>query len=119
MSHMLIQLVLILTLLAALLMTWRRLRQDVISRGEAVLWSVLWIGAGFIILQPQTTTLVANFFGVGRGVDFVMYGAVVLLFVLVFKLFVALEVIERKLTDMVRKDALKDIPGDSPPSRGR
>jgi small membrane protein len=107
---MLIQLVLILILLGALAMTWRRSHQDVISRGEAVLWSLLWIGAGFIIMQPQTATLVANFFGVGRGSDFILYGAVVLLFVLVFKLFVAQEVIERKLTDMVRKDALNDIP---------
>lgn len=106
---MLIQVVLIVVLASVLVMTWRRAWQGVVSRREALLWSLLWIGAGFIILQPKTTTLVANFFGVGRGADFILYGAVVLLFVLVFKLFVALEVMERKLTDFVRKDALKNL----------
>jgi hypothetical protein len=106
---MLIQFVFIAVLVCALTMTWRRATQDVISRREAVAWSVLWFGAAVVILLPQTTTVVANFFGVGRGADFVLYGAVILLFVLVFKLFVAMDSLERKLTDVVRRDALRDF----------
>ncbi|MFZ2803601.1 MAG: DUF2304 domain-containing protein [Patescibacteria group bacterium] len=107
---MLIQFVLIIILIAVLAMTWRRAKQNVISRREAFLWSVLWIGAGVVIILPQTTTVVAHFFGVGRGVDFILYGAVLLLFVLVFKIFVSLDALERKLTDIVRREALKDMP---------
>jgi len=95
--------------LVALFVTWKRAGQRVISVREAIAWSVLWIGAGIGIALPWTTTLVANFFGVGRGSDFVLYGSVVLLFVLVFKLFVAFEKQERKLTELVRRDALKDL----------
>lgn len=107
---MLIQIVLLLILFAALLMTWKRARQRVISFREAIVWSVLWIGAGIGIALPWTTTLVANFFGVGRGSDFVIYGSVVALFMLVFKIFIALDKLDRQLTDIVRKDALKDLP---------
>lgn len=103
---MLIQFVLIAVLVAALVMTWKRARQSVISMREALGWSVLWIGAAVGIALPWTTTLVANFFGVGRGSDFVLYGSVVLLFVLVFKLFVAFEKQERKLTELVRRESL-------------
>jgi hypothetical protein len=106
---MLIQFVLIGVLLAALFVTWKRARQRVVTVREALGWSLLWIGAAIGIALPWTTTLVANFFGVGRGSDFVIYGSVVLLFVLVFKLFVAFEKQERKLTELVRRDALKDL----------
>ncbi len=107
---MLIQFVLVAILLGALLMTWKRAKQNVISFGEAFAWSVLWIGAGVVVLLPQTTTLVANFFGVGRGSDFVLYAAVVTLFVLIFKIFISLDRMERNLTEMVRKEALRDLP---------
>lgn len=107
---MLIQFVLIAVLICALAVTWRRARQDVISVREAVAWSALWIAAGVVIALPWTATRAANLFGVGRGSDFVMYGSVVLLFVLVFKIFIALDKMDRKLTDIVRRDALKDLP---------
>ncbi|OGL73304.1 hypothetical protein A3E39_01110 [Candidatus Uhrbacteria bacterium RIFCSPHIGHO2_12_FULL_60_25] len=107
---MLIQIVLISSLVLALYVTWRRATQGVISWREALGWSVLWVIAGVIILLPQTTTTVANFFGVGRGVDFVLYASVVTLFFLVFKIFLTLDRVERRLTDVVRKDALKELP---------
>jgi len=107
---MLIQIILIAILLGALYVTWKRAVQNVITRLEAILWSLLWIVAGVVVLLPQTATLVANFFGVGRGADFVIYGSVVLLFVLVFKIFVSLDALEKKLTAIVRKDALRDVP---------
>lgn len=107
---MLIQFVLIVSLALALYMTWRRAKQGVISWREALGWSALWVVAGAVILLPQTTTTVANFFGVGRGVDFVLYASVVTLFFLVFKIFLSLDRLERRLTDVVRKDALKELP---------
>jgi small membrane protein len=106
---MLIQFVLIAALIVALTVTWKRATQNVISRLEAAGWSVAWILAAFVILLPQTTTTVANFFGVGRGVDFVLYASVITLFFLMFKIFITLDRLDRKLTDIVRKGALKQL----------
>jgi small membrane protein len=103
---MLIQIVLIVALIIALFVTWKRARQNVISRLEAFGWSVAWIAAAVVIILPQTTTTVANFFGVGRGVDFVLYASVISLFFLVFNIFIKLDRLDRKLTDVVRKVAL-------------
>lgn len=111
---MLIQIVFVLALAGALAVTWRRARQQVISRKEALLWSIVWIGAAVVVLLPKTATLVANFFGVGRGADFIIYGSVAVLFFLIFKIFVALDGLERKLTEIVRKDALQDVPKGPP-----
>lgn len=107
---MLIQFVLVLALVTALAVTWKRAKQAVISWREALGWSILWILAAVVILLPQTTTTVANFFGVGRGVDLVLYASVVTLLFLVFKIFLTLDRLERRLTDVVRKDALKELP---------
>jgi small membrane protein len=106
---MLIQFVLIIALVVALFVTWKRAYQNVISRLEAFMWSVAWIVAAGVIILPQTTTTVANFFGVGRGVDFVLYASVITLFFLMFNIFIKLDRLDRKLTDVVRKDALKDV----------
>lgn len=108
-SHMLIQFILILAMILALIVTWRRTMQQVIRPLEAIAWSLVWIGASIVILLPNVTTRVAQFFGVGRGVDFVLYGSVATLFLLIFKLFIQHEKLERKLTDMVRHDALRSL----------
>lgn len=103
---MLIQIVFILALVVAFAVTWRRAKQNVISRLEALAWSCAWILAAVVILLPQTTSVVARFFGVGRGVDFVVYASIIVLFFLVFKIFIALDKLEHEMTELVRRDAL-------------
>lgn len=109
---MIIQIFLVAILLITFVVTWRRAHQGVIRWIEAALWSVLWIVAAIVILLPQTATTVARLVGVGRGVDLVIYGSVTLLFVLVFKLFLSFDRMERNLTELVRRDALRDLPSE-------
>jgi len=106
---MLIQFILVATMALALVMTWRRFQQRVIPLIEALSWSVVWIIAAIVVLLPQVATGVAHFVGVGRGADLVLYASVSTLFLLVFKLFIQHEKLERKLTDIVRHDALRDL----------
>ncbi len=96
-----IQIIFISFFLAALWFTWRR---------KAYAWSILWILASIIILLPQSTTVIAHAVGVGRGVDVVVYASIAILFVLIFRLYIAVERLERQLTEMVKRDALKQLP---------
>ncbi len=113
---MVIQILIIATLLAALLLTWRRVRQGALSRWAGFLWSALWIAAGVIVLQPEFASLLAGFLGVGRGVDAVIYVAIVGVYYLVVRIFLKLDRMERDLTVIVRKvgldaaERLKDRP---------
>lgn len=93
----------------ALYVTWRRVMQNVIRPAEALGWSVVWVGAALVVLAPNITTRLAGVFGVGRGVDLILYASVPVLFMLVFKLFIQHEKMERKLTDFVRREALKGM----------
>ncbi|GMU25379.1 DUF2304 family protein [Patescibacteria group bacterium] len=104
-----IQILLIASLAVAVMLTWKRARERVIRIHEAVLWSAVWLIAAIVILLPNTTTTIANLLGVGRGVDLVLYASVVALFFLVFKLFITVDGLEKKLTDLVRRDALRDL----------
>lgn len=111
---MLIQIILIIGFGLALYVTWKRTLQRVIPLAEALAWSVVWIGGIAVTLIPKITDRLASIFGVGRGVDLILYAAVAILFFLVFKLFVSHERLERKLTDVVRRDALKGVDDKNP-----
>ncbi len=106
---LLIQIVLVAMLIGAIVMTWKRSREAAISFREAILWTILWSCAGVVILLPQTTDILARTLGVGRGVDVILYASVVLLFIALFRLHVTVEKLERKLTDIVRAEALRDV----------
>ena len=106
---MIIQFFLSLVLVLALLMTWRRMRQQAIRFVEALFWSAVWAGALVLVWWPGVSTTVAHFVGIGRGADLVLYVSIILLFILVFQLFVAQDRTERHLTDLVRHEALNQI----------
>lgn len=114
---MIIQKIFLIVMLLALWVTWRRARQQVIGKREAAGWSVIWIGAAVVVMLPSVTSNLAARVGVGRGVDLVVYASVAVLFILVFKLFIQHEKIERKLTEAVRHEALRDLDAPAAPER--
>lgn len=75
-------------------------------------WSLFWVATGFVAIMPQTTDVVAQFFGVGRGADAVIYVALIGLFFLVFRMYVHIEAVEGEITQLVRKLALEDVKKD-------
>lgn len=107
---MLIQVFLIGLMIAALVVTWKRVRQTVISSKEGMVWSLMWLVGIIIVLLPNLTTKAAKLFGVGRGVDFIFYTSISVMFLLIFKLFIKHEHLERKLTELIRREALRDLP---------
>lgn len=103
----------ILTALIALILShvfWQY-RRRAIAASAAALWSLLWAAAAVLVLWPELSSRFAAAVGVGRGVDLVLYIAILAIFYLLFRLIVRLERIERSITDIVRKDALtkKDL----------
>ncbi len=96
---------LIILLFAHVLTQYRR---RTIAAGAAVLWSLLWIAGAVLVLWPDLSSRLASAVGVGRGVDLILYIAILAVFYILFRVMVRLESIERSITDIVRKDALKN-----------
>ena len=92
-----------------------RFRERVIPPRAALFWALVWILASIGIIHPATTTKLASFFGVGRGVDVIVYLAISVLFYLVFRIYVMIEDIRREITSLIRKIALEET--ETPPKR--
>ncbi len=106
---MLIQILLVLALALAFGLTWRRARQEAVSRREALAWSGVWIAAAIVIIRPEISSMIANTVGIGRGADLAVYLAVVVLLILTFNLYVQHHRLQRDITELVKKEALKDL----------
>ena len=76
---MVIQIVIILFTLFVISRAFLRYKEKNISLIEFILWALLWIGIIIAALLPQTTTFLAKILGVGRGVDAVLYLAIIVL----------------------------------------
>src|SRR3989344_4723253 len=103
-----IQIVLLLFIVFALSRVILRLREKIISTQAAFFWSILWLGAFAGILAPQTTTRIAGYFGVGRGVDVIVYMSLALLFYLIFRTYVMIEDLRHEITYLIRQLALQN-----------
>ena len=72
-----------------------------VSLGELLIWCILWFGVIIITLQPNITSYVADFVGIGRGVDLVVYLAIISLFYLFFRLFIKIKYLEYTISTLV------------------
>lgn len=72
-------------------------------------WILFWFAAGTVAVLPQTTDILAQFVGVGRGADLIIYLSLIALFYLVFRVYVKIEDVGREVTELVRKIALEEI----------
>jgi hypothetical protein len=82
-----------------------RMKSGDITNAEFAFWSVLWIAVIVIALIPSFATKIADLFGIGRGVDVMVYISILLLFYLVFRVYVKLEHIEHEITLLTRRTA--------------
>ena len=101
-----IQILGVLFLLFALSRVILRWRSHRLALSELVLWVFVFGGILTVVLAPSLSARLARLVGIGRGADLVIYGSIVLLFYLVFRIYIQLENIEYKLTTLVREMAL-------------
>ena len=76
------------------------------------LWMLVWAGVAVVAWLPDTTNLLANWLGVGRGVDTAMYLSILMIFYLLFRSFAKIEDLDRQITRIVRANALREMEED-------
>ena len=103
-----IQVILLIAIALIIRKTFQKYHRRVITVREFFLWTIFWGCAGLLVVFPNATQRVANFVGIGRGVDLVIYLALLILFSALFYLIVRVERIERDITKIVREMALED-----------
>jgi len=105
---MIIQILISLFVLFAISRVWLRYNDGSISLVGTFVWSILWIGLGVVVWEPNITTTLASMIGVGRGVDALVYLSIVVLFYGLFRVYVKMEFLEHEITSLVRNKALRE-----------
>lgn len=92
--------------LVAVLFAVRRWRKRELPTGLLVAWALLWVALALVVQLPQQTDVLARILGVGRGVDVLLFAAVLALVLLLFRFYLRIERMEREITTLVRELAL-------------
>jgi hypothetical protein len=61
-----------------------------------------------IFVFPQVSQILASFFGIGRGVDFILYVSIIILFFTVLNIYFRLEKLREEISNLNRALTLKD-----------
>ena len=85
-----------------LLLIWRRR----IGWLAGAAWAAIWVAGTLAVARPELARDAARAVGIGRGVDLVMYCAILALFAVNFRLGLQLRRVESDLTTVVREIAL-------------
>ncbi|RMF55958.1 DUF2304 family protein [Candidatus Woesearchaeota archaeon] len=83
-----------------------RFKDNDITKNEFVIWSVIWLLIILVAFVPGITGFFSKLFGVGRGIDFMVYMSIIFLFYMTFRVYIKLEKIEQDITGIVREVAL-------------
>ncbi|KKP36571.1 MAG: hypothetical protein UR27_C0017G0017 [Candidatus Peregrinibacteria bacterium GW2011_GWA2_33_10] len=106
---MIIQIIVTVFLLFALSRLYLQFKYNHISLLQFLFWVGVWGGVIFIIFWPNLTDKFADFLGIKRGIDVFVYFGIIVLFYLIFRSYIKIEEMEREITKLVRKMAIKEL----------
>lgn len=86
---------------------FKRKKGGLLGTKGVVFWLLFWFAAIVAVLWPDLTTKLANYLGIGRGTDLVVYASLAIMFFVLFRLHIKVESIGRDITLVVRDKALK------------
>lgn len=104
---MIVQYILLLIIALIVFFIIIRFRSRELSLLPFLFWIVLWIGAGIVVWNPEIPQRIANELGIGRGVDLIVYFAILFIVFAQFKMLVRQERMEKEITKVVREIALQ------------
>jgi small membrane protein len=71
-------------------------------------WLIVWLAGGTFVAFPDLASLLANFLGIGRGADLVLYLSILFMFGAFFSVYLRFRRLEEQITQLVRHLAIRD-----------
>lgn len=102
----LFQMLFVLFAVYAIFFVIKKKQDELLGPKGMLFWIVFWIAVIVVVVWPNSAAMIAHVFGIGRGADFVMYMALAILFFIVFRLHIKIEIMNRDVTKVVREKAL-------------
>ena len=85
-----------------------RAKDRKIGAGELFFWLAVWGGLIIVVFFPAFTSYIAEYVGIGRGIDVIIYTSIGLMFYLIFRLYVKLEELNAQITHLTREIAISE-----------
>lgn len=76
---------------------------------KLVIRLIVWGGMSVIAIFPQTTNILAVLVGLEGNINAVILSGFMLIFLMIFKLLSAIERLEQQISEVTRKEALKEV----------
>ena len=76
------------------------------SISEFIFWAVIWVAVGIFVWLPKVLETFTNMIGVERPIDALIYGSILGILYLIFRLYIKLHEIEQEHTKLVREIAI-------------
>ena len=90
--------------IARVLVLWKKHK---IPGRTTLFWFLIWFAVLVVVFATPFIDALSRPIGVGRGIDMVVYIAVLILFYMVFQLNMKIDKLEREITKLVREISLK------------
>lgn len=101
-----IQLIIFAFALFALSRAVLRWRERAIGIFEFLFWMGVWTVLLVLVFVPDLTTIISRSWGIGRGIDSILYMSIIALFYLIFRLYVKQDSHQQEITKLVRHHAV-------------
>jgi hypothetical protein len=105
---MIFQILLILFAVFAILHTSRQYKRQTVSVRWTMAWTLFWLVVIAVALAPQTTDVIAQYVGIERGSNLIVYCAIVILAYGMYRVYTHLERLHREMTRLTREVAIRD-----------
>jgi small membrane protein len=86
-----------------------RFREHAIVLRELLFWAAIWVGVVLVAFLPGLMAFPARVFGIGRGVDALIYVSIIVIFYLMFRMYTKVDAMEQEITKVVREVSLKEL----------
>ncbi|OGC51212.1 hypothetical protein A2982_01850 [candidate division WWE3 bacterium RIFCSPLOWO2_01_FULL_39_13] len=83
-----------------------QIRNNKIGGFNLIFWLLIWIAGGIVILAPEISSNIGTFFGIGRGADLIIYSSIIVLFYIVYRIYIKVESMDKKIKELATKTAL-------------
>ena len=108
-KHMnLFQFVFLLFIAVSLYRVIGKIKSGQLNFKESFVWVFVWTLGGIIIFNPGLSVRVSQIFGIGRGVDLVIYTSIIFLYYIAYKMYLKVDNLQKKLKDISTKIALNE-----------
>jgi hypothetical protein len=77
-----------------------RFKDKSLSASNFIFWIAIWFASLVFIIDPNLSDVFAKLAGLGRGVDAAFLVAIILMFYLIFRIYIKIDIIDKNLTSL-------------------